>query len=229
MNRLLIMEQCRELTHKYINLTVEVFSDESVVVSGDFLMQGEYKNIPLADNYSIRMIIPSNYPDELPTVYDESNKIPAEFEHKYSDCSLCLGIYGELMEKFSTNPTLLGFFDTAVIEYYYSVCFFSRFGDYPYGERSHGYLGVLEFYKERLSAKSIQIAFILLNYIVNPGKFQLRGHHRCPCGSNERIRDCHGPTIFKIREDARLMNFFMHDYTTLVKYFDKSYKQRAFN
>src|SRR5690606_30611848 len=67
---------------------------------------------------------------------------------------------------------------------------------WPHGDRSHGVLGVLEFYGDLLgTSEPMAIAEFLLAVV----KGTVRGHWLCPCGSGQIIRKCHREAVEALR------------------------------
>jgi len=164
-------------------------------------MVAERNGIPLIDDYIVRIEIPSSYPLSLPEVYEESDAIPSMYEHFYQDKRLCLGVQYELFNKLNkSNNSFRYFFDEFVLGYFYSVSYFKKYGCLPFGERAHGLKGIIEYYKELFSVDTIQQIVMILKTIYF-GKY--RGHHDCPCGSQNKGRKCHGNQILYLIKTER--------------------------
>lgn len=127
-------------------------------------------------------------------------------EHIYPDKSICLATLGELNNFLSKNPTLLQFIHKFVDSFLYSLEWFERYKTYPFGERKHGWQGLLDYYKEEWNVTNqefIELTSIILNK-------NYRGHLTCICDSNLKLRDCHGKFILPIvKDDIYRMKFVM--------------------
>lgn len=66
----------------------------------------------------------------------------------------------------------------------------------PFGELSHGGLGILEYYQDLFE---IQDRRRVLKMIQILAEDNYRGHTRCPCGKGKRLRDCHGQILLDIK------------------------------
>ena len=99
--------------------------------------------------------------------------------------------------------------------YYFSYEYYSRFGVFPFGERSHNELGILETYKDYFSTNDIVDAYKILKFICSS---HYRGHYPCPCGSNLRLRNCHGEKIILAYKNAIVMAQIQKDYKVIDKY-----------
>jgi hypothetical protein len=108
----------------------------------------------------------------------------------------------------------------------YSFSYKEKFGRMPYGELSHGWPGILEFYQNLFRVDNNKAVLGLLNVLAT-GSF--RGHSRCPCGSRKRVRDCHGGflgNMLRIQPESAFKNEYNHliDYLLKVQRF-KSIKE----
>lgn len=127
-------------------------------------------------------------------------------DHIYPDNSICLATIGELNNFLSRNPTLLQFINKFIDSFLYSLEWFERYKTYPFGEREHGWQGLLDYYKEEWNVDSQE--FIELTKIILNNNY--RGHLTCVCDSNLKFRNCHGKFIFPIvTDDFYRMKFAM--------------------
>jgi len=198
-------------------------SNGEIEVFGLISMDATFNGIRLFDEYFLKIVIPPDYPGELPKVYSDVNSFPLGFEHYYHDGELCLGVENDILDRFEDNPELLFFVESIVISYFYSASYFKRYGDYPYGDRSHGVLGVLEYYFERFKIDNINALFGLLESITQK---KYRGHINCPCGSGIIGRKCHGTEIIKAINSNRL-NLYINDLSTINEILEKVRSEHA--
>jgi len=174
------------------------FSSESMengyLITGKYTLDKEYNSVPLWAEYQIKMMVPNEFPFKLPLLKETTNALPSNFEHHLAGNYICLGTECELLDYLEMNPDVTCFVDEIVSSYFYSATYFNKYGNVPYGERSHGLPGIIEYYKERLGVDNEQQLFSLL-YIVAFDKY--RGHDACPCGSGKLLRSCHGSRLLK--------------------------------
>lgn len=182
-----------DLKNEYPCLILESNSD-TICISGRIMLNAVYNDVQLFDEYEIRMVIPTNYPHSLPAVYEVSGGIPAEFEHFLDNGALCLGVENDLWDRFLTNPCLLHFMNECVTSYLYAATYFKKYGSFPFGERSHGVEGIIEYYYEKWNLSDLQKVVSILSAIYLK---QYRGHLPCPCGSGIKARKCHGRFILE--------------------------------
>lgn len=176
-----------ELNKEYPHLHMEFLNDK-YMIEGNVRIYATNDDVPLIDDFTIAMEVPLGFPNELPTIKETSNKISKSFEHVNIDKSLCLGIETEIKIQFMKNPTLLNWFQTFVVNFFYSVMYYNKYGRVPYGERLHGTKGIIQFYIEFLNVDSIKKIYDILNAIEIGN---LNDYCKCPCGSFKKIRKCH--------------------------------------
>ena len=64
-----------------------------VILEGTLLFEAEAEGFPsITDSFEIAMRIPDRYPDDLPRVTETSGKVDNNYEHVFTDGSLCLGV-----------------------------------------------------------------------------------------------------------------------------------------
>ncbi len=189
----LIIDQFDELRTLYSGLTLQK-TDGTWNINGQLVFIGDFADQIIKDEYSIQIIVPESYPDCVPLAYETGNRILRYF-HKYEDGSLCLGEPLAVWKTFSEQPTLLGFVQKCLIPYLYSYSFLRQFGKLPFGELPHGKPGQIKYYKDLFN---VQTEYYLFGLISILAKGEYRGHNYCPCGSNKRLRVCHGPQLLTI-------------------------------
>lgn len=176
----------KELNDSFPFLT---YCHELSKIIGKVELNHEYNDEIFKESFEIEIILdPTNYPIKI---YEISNTIEKDYEHRYIDGSLCLASSIE-QQLFLDNHSLSEWIDKYVISYFISYLYKKKYGIYPFGDRRHGQYGNLEFLKEYFKADDEIRAFNILHYI-KIGKY--RGHNDCPCGSKIKIRNCHKDII----------------------------------
>lgn len=183
-----------ELVDAGLGFAVTSEDESSISLEGDYALFAEYDGTLLAEDYRLRIIVPRDYPNAIPAVFEISNLIPSDYEHKYENGALCLGVDGEIAASISSNDSLVRFLDGFVRDALYSAKYFYRFGKYPFGDRRHGESGILAYYAEVFSIGEAGASAIL--ECLAKGKY--RGHLPCPCGSGIKSKYCHGPKMLDI-------------------------------
>jgi len=186
-----------EFVESFPEFAVIAEDRKSTTLEGNYRLYAEHDGILLSEDYRLEIVVPSDYPLTIPTVFETSGRIPPDYEHKYENGALCLGIDGEIASSLSSDSSLADFLEGYVRDALYSAKFFSRYGRYPFGDREHGSAGILAYYAEAFGVKSEEALGILECIAV--GKY--RGHLECPCGSGLKGRDCHGKAIIAAIQD----------------------------
>lgn len=208
-----IGEQFIELNKIYLGLQL-IEENGNYIIKGDITINAEHNNVWLIDDYSIRIHVPGNFPQKIPTVYETSHKLPKGYQHFLDNGALCLGVTAEIYRLLYQNPTLIFFVNTFVVNYLYSASYFIKYGTMPFGERTHGSEGIYEYYKELFKVKTNGQALEMLMFVAS-GNY--RGHIDCPCGSGEKIRKCIHKDIVLNAINSEFLKCYQVDCLELIK------------
>lgn len=210
-----------DVINKYSTLSAKS-TESGITLYGILILNAEYNDIPLYDEYEIEVDIPQEFPESLPKVREVSNRIPQEFGHFLDDGSLCLAAMCELADFVASNGTIIGYIEKYVMSYLYAASYFSRYKEIPFGERTHGIVGIKEAYMERYNCDEEDVLISLLRVLV--GLQRYRGHDTCPCGSNKKLRECHGGRLLSDIQ-SELAEYYQYDACLLLKdYFERRVK-----
>lgn len=156
-------------------------------VHGIFIMNSSYNDVCFCNEYSISIDLKSIPPQ----VTETRGAVPKDYPHRYMNGKLCLEATPRIMIECTHNNDFdfECWFNGFLTPYFFTLEYYKRFGDYPFGERSHGITGILEYYKEYFNLTSIQQTRAFLKQVSKMKRY--RGHLLCPCGSKKRIRNCH--------------------------------------
>lgn len=176
--------------------------DDTVILEGKISLNHEHEGIRFVNDYLVQIKFDKDGFSVGPTIYELSNKIDKSYPHLYGDKSLCLAAYPELYIFFSelSDDILVKWIDMFVIPYFYSYEYFKKYKSYPFGERSHGVKGILEYYQDYFDVETITQAFNLVKYVLISSRY--RGHIQCPCESGKKIRNCHGEKVIAIMNNS---------------------------
>lgn len=171
---------------------------------GEIILDHLYKDVRMTGKFEMEIIVPRDYPLALPTVMEISQKIDEKYPHKYINNQLCLASNLELKMYFNQDSDISDFVNDYIIPYLYTYQYYSKYGVYPYGERTHGCLGDLEYLKELLEIDEWRQLFEIMIFVIES---PYRGHLMCPCNSGKKLRNCHGEIIKQmmsagLREDC---------------------------
>lgn len=213
----LIRQQFEELVQTFPGLMLCQGAPGRWVIRGTLSFSATFQAVTIADAFSIMMLMPDDYPDSPPLIQETGGRIPPNF-HQYGDRTFCLGAPVEVARRFKTDPRLLTFIETLVIEYLYGYAHLEKYGTLPFGELSHGCKGIREYYQEAFCTDNVQIALALLKVLADD---TYRGHHACPCNSGKILRKCHGPVLLGLLKYLPKERF-LRDATNVLYSLEKS-------
>lgn len=192
----------RDMKEKYPHLEI-IQEEDGYRLQGDFVLNHSFNDIRMTGNFKLQLFIPNNYPLGFPEVRELSQCIDKNYPHLYENGQLCLASNIELRLYLSQNADIYQFVENYIIPYLYTYKYYDNYGVYPFGERSHGIDGDVEYLKELFNVSEQEQVINILFFIV---RYNYRGHLLCPCGSNKKVRNCHG-NIFKKVINANLQNY----------------------
>ncbi len=171
--------------------------DKELIIEGEWLVFGE---ISLLEILEIRIIVPNEYPEQAPKVWEISNKFHKSPDTHFNvsegmDGSACLFLMAERYEKLPIGTTFKTFLNGPVKEFFFSQVYFKETGIWPFGEWPHGAEGVYKYYANKFETQNIKLIYKLLEYLTIK---QSRRNFMCPCGKNKKYRKCHHPLVKKI-------------------------------
>lgn len=186
-------------------------ADETLHLHGTILVYRSIDNYILRKSYIIDIFIPTES-DLLPYVIDSGNQISSDYHHYYSNGQLCLATDTDIRIRFINGFNLNEWMDEYVEPYFLSYEYFQRYGKFPFGEREHYFVGIVQTYQDHLQMNDLIKTLQIMHYIRDNS---YRGHHACPCGSNVNMRKCHGQYMLPFYTDMRLRQILLSDLTTI--------------
>jgi hypothetical protein len=212
-----ISSQFSELKSKYPSLSLLKSASGELLIKGILVFSASYDEISIEDEYEIEITIPRDYPDALPVAKEIGGRIPGDFHHN-PDGTLCLSAPLEVKKKFSHRAFLLGFVEDLLIPFLYSYSFKVKYERMPFGELPHGIEGILKDYKDKFNVNNNYAVFGLLKILADD---DYRGHALCPCGSNIKLRNCHGKLLMELKKYQKTDEFF-REYLLIFNHMMKS-------
>lgn len=167
----------------------------SYIFSGEFILNHCFDDVRMTGKFELEINVPVDFPLALPKVKELSHYIDRNYPHIYQNGQFCLASDLELKIFFSKNVDICAFIDQYIIPYLYTYRFYDEYGVYPYGERSHGIMGDLEYLKDLFRIDDWKQIFNIMLFVVQS---PYRGHLLCPCGSGKKIRNCHGDILKQV-------------------------------
>lgn len=189
--------------------------DEEFQIIGLYTFSLKYLDVVFQGNCEIKFIVKKSFPDILPKLYVEN--LPSKMGHIFEDGSACVATNGQQIEFISKTSNLLEYWNEFVKSYIFSVEYYREYDCYPYGERVHGAEGLLSYYNEKWNADYsllIRLAKILVENTY-------RGHNPCPCGSKNKIRNCHGKLILGFLKKPKLKSHFFNEIASIIDWREK--------
>lgn len=179
--------------------SVLFLKQESVIVNGtyginipDFIEQIEYK---------ICILLHGKYPKQIPVLICNDPKLPFGNidRHIMSDGSACLGVYADVMSRWSMKPNIVKFLEDFVAPFLvWQTYYDAHQKPPPWGQRSHFTEGIIEYYTELLGIDCAHNVIEFMRLLARKNRPQ--GHELCPCGSGKQIRRCHRELLYSTRE-----------------------------
>lgn len=168
---------------------LDVHADR-IELQGEYQLKAQLDGCNLIERtFYLRIVCPSDYPNELPIVYDTAGYFPCNQDfHIYGDGSFCLGSELKIKSILIADSSLSAFFEKVVIRFLYAVSHKIEFGNFPYGELAHGEKGLIDDYSEmfRINGKSS----VLLALKALGLRKRVANKRLCPCACGRRLGSC---------------------------------------
>ncbi len=206
--------------------------DHYVIKPGDLLKSPKR----IKDSYEIEIRLENIQPSTLPQVREIGGRLLAVKEkyqkqftadvHMYANGTLCLCAFPEEKTKLSKGFNLKDFFEYLLIPFFYAQSYYEKYGQWIWGERSHGPLGLLESYADNRvngdNKRLIQEYLDDLKRLPESKPFidallekdKVKGHRDCFCGSKIKLRRCHSVAfqgLWHFKEDIRKHKIIIRD------------------
>lgn len=139
--------------------------------------------------FDIRMDLPDLYPRQEPKVFEIGGRIPREADrHINPDGDCCVTVWEHWLVT-APDPSIAGYINGPLHEYFLGQFCFEQSGKWPFGERAHGMTGLEEAYADALGIANKRQS--LLYHLRLLSQDWPKGHWPCPCRSGRRLRHCH--------------------------------------
>ena len=201
------------LLEHYQDLFIAEEDDHRILLSGSMLIYRSACEFILHKQYAVEIVVPKA-DTALPVAIDKGSVIASSYPHRYADGSLCLETDSYIRYRFIDGIDLVEWMDEFVEPYFFSYEYYTRFGNFPFGERPHGLEGLIHTYQEFWHENDLVVTCGLLKYAAEEN---YRGHALCPCNSGKKLRQCHGPALFPYMRDKRRLEILRSDFQYLRK------------
>ena len=221
----LLMKHYSQLCETFSGLGLNENEDGRFTIAGNLGFTVTHDGKTVEDDYDIEIIVPTDYPDNHPTVKETGNRIPRDKDnHVYpTNGTLCLGAPLAVKRTFAKQRNLLWFVKEQVVPFLFSHSYKQEYGVMPFGELRHGSEGILDYYKELFSVKDDWIVLGLLKILADDN---YKGHTLCPCGSNQKLRHCHGDLLRDVKEYQN-KDSYLAEYVGIFKLLNKQGKKQS--
>ena len=199
--------QIKELCQKYPDLVIVTCQSDRIVLEGAITVNHRIDSYTLCKTYKVRIII---FPDSdmLPEIY-ETDGVIKNYQHQYTNGKLCLETDTYIKWYFREEFKLTVWMEKFVIPYFISYEFYVKYDEFPFGDRLHGYLGILQSYQDIFQVKDVVVAWLIIKHIANN---RYRGNGLCPCQSGKKLRVCHGRYLLPFYKNRLLYKMLCEDF-----------------
>lgn len=201
-----------DLLREYPNLRIVPSIGNELVLAGKlaFHVSGP-DGLAIADEYSVEVLVPPNFPRSLALVRETDGRIPKR-HHKLEDDFLCLGTPTEQRLVLARCPTLPHFVSRLVVPYLYGYSYYAEHGTLPYGEEQHGDQGIRDQLGRLFHAPAISGVeeFLRLTSLKKRSANKLL----CPCQSGRRLGRCHNRVVNRHRKNLGT-KWFREEYVSV--------------
>lgn len=165
--------------------------DNTMILKGSIRRQLFHESFgPINLDYSLLIHIPFDYPENLPTIFENLGTIQnSASNHINQDGSFCLGSPLRLKLILKKNSDFKYFFEKCVLPYLYAVTINTQQNaGFPFGELEHGTTGLIldlqDFFQLKDSSQVYQMLKILSS------RKKVANRMVCPCGCEQRVTKC---------------------------------------
>lgn len=180
-----------------------------VEVEGEKILRGELDIVDysgkLWDVYQVEVRGSEGYPFRFPKLFETANAFPKIVDwhvYEHDDDSCCVDVTPSEVLHCKEGLNVVDYIRRFAIPYFANQTFRRREGYYLYGEYSHGIIGRIEFYQNKLKAKSPQELIQMFDLIIRGYNPDRRAF--CPFCRKVKFRKCHR-NVFKELETIKTL------------------------
>jgi len=175
-----------DLRARYPSLHLFIEPHGSAVVRGTFPVLSPEGRV--LDEYRVSIELLADYPRSLPVLREVGGRIPWKPDfHVNADGVACVLLPDDRWRCFPEGAPFVQFLDGPVHDFFLGQSLVAMGENWPFGQWSHGAMGVLEYYQWLLETDD---RATIARYLYVLAKLHLKGHWACPCGSGRKIRYC---------------------------------------
>lgn len=214
-----------EFLETYPRMSLKPSLSMNYIIEGDFPVVAQHQNNTdtLVNRFfRLMIVIPIDYPDAIPIVYEGGDQIPTSPDfHKNNDSSLCLGSPLDLLRQLSEDTSLVTFANECIVPYLASAILKKEHGTpFLQGELKHFGKGLEENFTEYfdidIPLETVPIVFERL------GEKKRKANKRpCPCGKNIKLGSCSCTIHRFISSERRKKRYSRRFYRNVAKYYNR--------
>lgn len=172
-----------------------VIEEQVAYLRGTFIVAHEGE---VFDRYKMEIEFPHDYENGLPTVHELEGKIPRIADrHMERDGCACLFLNDEFWWYHPEGLTFQEFLGGVVRSYFICQTYYDKCQErWLLDDQEHGAVGSYRFYADVLETDDFEAVLRFVEYIERGAK----GHWGCPCGSGDRVRDCHRDVMWELQD-----------------------------
>ena len=169
--------------------------DGQLVVSGEFAIADEGR---VLDLFEIELVLPAEGPRAgLPVVREVGGRVPPTPErHVNWDGTACVGVPDEFWYRHPEGIDVPEFLRGPVRNYFLGQSLVEAGQPWPFGERAHGFAGIVEFYAPLLGTSDPTRVRAFLRLLAQEA---LQDEMACPCESGQPVGECHRAVVLELR------------------------------
>ena len=182
----LIYQHFEEVISKYPKLRRPIEREDSWTIEGSIDVvdaDGGYW-----DTYDVLILVPKEYPNDLPLLFESSKKIERHIDWHMVDNWCCVGTRAKMFREMADSITLLKWLDGYAHPFLANHVYKMKTGNYADQEFSHGADGIIEGWEEILGFKGKKK--ILEQLRLMAGFQELPRNRPCYCGSRKKYKRC---------------------------------------
>lgn len=141
------------------------------------------------DTYEVCILIPLNYPNVLPQLFESSGKILRTEDWHNSNGLCCLGTEAIMYYRMGGQVTLVKWIEQFAHPYLANHIYKLKTGSYAQGEFSHGVPGLIEGYTQIWGLKNEVEVINYLKFVTNIKS--LKRNDPCFCKSGKKYKHCY--------------------------------------
>lgn len=184
------IEKDIEETHKYFKDSPALAKNGNRYILEGILHCGVKGYEDLYDVFSVRIVVPFNFPVSLPIIIEKEGKIPRDADHHIDkDGKCCLGTNVALYDYIHCNK-IRGFcqyLEQIIIMHFFQIKHFMAKGQWLEKPEAHFTEGLIDSYARIFDLTKDELKKKL--------SLRFKRYDKCLCKSNRRFDKCHGRYI----------------------------------